>query len=612
MRSRYYPTLKNDMIIFSNVPLLLIIVIALYIIVVMIRITSPSNLDDYNQGKQIIFITDIVSGQNPFIHHGNQGELYVKPPLYHFITAIPFFLNKGYYSEFILKLPNLISGLFVLIILFYLSKSWFGISTAFISCVILILSGPFSTAIYVARSDVLFTLLILLSLLIINYTFPINRDANGKLWWVFWVIVALSVLTRGFWGFILPVLYYLFFLYSENRLKDISIYKPLIGFISIICLLIMWFLLVFQSSRFYISLGSLPLSFKTVLLNFFFGLFVPEIEWNKPQPFYTITVLYFARLFPWSIISILAIFYAWVKNIFYPIENTTRSSHRVTLWFLLTLLFFAFIPGKRYVMFLLPVYTASAILSGWLINELFILKLMVNRVYKYRSIFEGIWLILLWILIILGLVIAFSIKSLSPEWYKTIDYLRIIVEEWTDARWVMITIGGLFLSGLSSLILIIGWARHYRIAITLSIFQGILILFLFYHFFSGSALTRDGESLKEFKSSISRFTLPLLDKDKGIRYFNVGNGLKPFPTIEFYEIKNLPIPFLLQLNKRELTDEKLRELSKSSKKNIILVIPSKEQKTVEMMIGKKLKILYEGNYIYNLKSPIILASTEEG
>jgi len=616
MNSKHFSFSKNDIFIFSNVTLLLIIIISLYIIIATIRITGPSDLDDYNQGKQIIFITDIISNKNPFIHYNDQGEIFIKPPLYHLLTVINFFINHYHYTEFALKLPNLILGLFIVILLFHLSMDWFNVPTAFLSCVILILSTPFSTAIYVARSDITFTFLLLLSLSIINYTFPINQEASNKLWWLFWIVVALSLLTKGFWGFILPLLYYLFFLYSENRLKDIAVLKPIIGFIFIISLIIIWILSTYftqtigtDTSRLSLLSNNTLVSFKTILLNFFYGLFSPEIEPNKPEPYYILTVFYFARLFPWSIISILAIFYARSMR-----KKETDESHlstffneenfnRVFIWFLITLVFLAFIPGKRFVMFLLPVYPAVAILSGWLISELFIYKLTTNRVYKFRSIFEGIWLIILWILIIIGLIMSFSLRKLSPELYKTINYLKIIIEEWSDTQWTIVIAGGLLLSGLSSLILIFGWAKHYRIAVTLSILNGILTLFLFYHYFSGSALTRDGESIKEFTSSISHF--------KPTVSLRGAKGEEAISFLEFYGNKNLPIPFLLQLNKRDLTEEQLRELSKDNTRPLNIILSSEKLNATERIIEKKLNILYESRYIYKLDSPIILASTEK-
>ena len=156
----------------------------------------------------------------------------------------------------------------------------------------------------------------------------------------------------------------------------------------------------------------------------------------------------------------------------------------------------------------------------------------------------------------------------------------------------MVIVGGIVISALSSLIIIFGWGRHYRIAITLNIFQGLIMLFLFYHFFSDSALTQDGKNLKEFTFLIYPLEIQAAN-------------------IEFFQTKDLPIQFLLKMNKKNINTKQLRQLSKEDKEQLIVIVPLKKLKMVEGILHKKLKILDESRYIYKLKGPIVLASNHD-
>lgn len=315
-----------------------LILVMLFGLLAVLRITAPSDLLEGDQVKQIGYVMDILHHGDWIVQYEINGEVATKPPLYNWL-ATGFCTLFRTHAEWVMKLPSLLASIGLLICLYVLGRHWFDERVGFYACVACIASHHFSKLMWFARTDMLLSFLVLL---------PITLLVTLR--WKWWkspligVIVGLSGLTKGPIG---PLLFGLFLIawgWHHDALRSRLGWRRLLPGLTL-CLLIcgVWLGAAWQLPR-----------FEHTAIHWQLGQRMNDPE--KARSFFYYIGHLVTRIAPWPFLA--AIGY-WMSR--RRIE--WRTAQFVLLWFVLFFIVFSIIPVKRHD-HLLPVYPAVFLLAG--------------------------------------------------------------------------------------------------------------------------------------------------------------------------------------------------------------------------------------------------------
>lgn len=313
-----------------------------FLLIVLIRATSPSDLLTGDQPLQTAYIDDIVDRDAWLVQHASDGRVQTKPPLYNWLAAVPIVLT-GLRHEPLLKLPSILAALLTMFIVYDLAQERFGRRAAILAALLLATSTMFSKQLYFARTDTLLTALIALQIWAALRSRPR----------VLWVAAALALLTKGPIGIILPLLILAVDWKLEGdlgaRWKQLGVKR---GMLLAMLPLVIWF--GFACAAEGVEVYEQMVKGETID-RFAAGSKSKEhrhLLWYVPH--------FFSRMAPASLFAMTVL-----------IGSDSRRARELRLfivWMGVTLLLFSIVPSKR-VDRILPMIPAVSILAAWALTH---------------------------------------------------------------------------------------------------------------------------------------------------------------------------------------------------------------------------------------------------
>ncbi len=284
----------------------------------------------------------IRSGEWVVPHHN--GEIYLdKPPLLFWLIGIPAFLY-GRVTPFIALLPSVLAAWIGVLFVFFWAKRVYGSDKAgLISAGILLSAHQYFFEARLAKTDILLCVFILLSL----YFFHRGYGEPGRRRYLFhglsFFSMGLGILTKGPFGFFIPMLVMAVFLIKERRWK-VWISKPfLLGYAILALVVLPWVVLFIDRVGF---LETIKLLRETQIL-------------TRRAPFYFYFIQIFGEFAPWSVLLPFLFFYLWKeRNRLWHSEESLFVIWFIVLFVLLTLFKY------RVARYLLPVLPPLALMIG--------------------------------------------------------------------------------------------------------------------------------------------------------------------------------------------------------------------------------------------------------
>jgi 4-amino-4-deoxy-L-arabinose transferase-like glycosyltransferase len=132
----------------------LVVLGALFILLMLVRLSSPVDLFEGDQAKQVGYIMDVVRNGDWIVQHETNGMIATKPPLYNWIAAMASMLTRST-APWVMKLPSLLAGVGLLILVYLFTRKFFDESTAFWATAAFMASHHFIKLIWFARTDML-------------------------------------------------------------------------------------------------------------------------------------------------------------------------------------------------------------------------------------------------------------------------------------------------------------------------------------------------------------------------------------------------------------------------------------------------------------------------
>ena len=315
-----------------------ILLVLLFGLLAVLRITAPTDLLEGDQVKQVGYVMDILHHNDWLVQYEINGDVSTKPPVYNWLAAA-FSLAFDSHAEWVIKLPSFLAAIGLLVCLYLLGCSFFDERVAFYACLTCIASHHFSKLMWFARTDMLLACLVLLAITLVV-----------RLPWRWWkspligVVVALAGLTKGPLG---PALFGLFLLawgWHHDALRSRVGWRRFIpGCVTCLALCSIWLVAAWQMPR-----------WEHTAIHWQLGERMTDPD--KVRPFYYYVGHLLTRIAPWPLLA--GIGY-WMSRR----RNEWTNAHFVLIWFVLSFVLLSLVPVKRHD-HLLPIYPAVFLLAG--------------------------------------------------------------------------------------------------------------------------------------------------------------------------------------------------------------------------------------------------------
>lgn len=287
------------------------------------------------------------------VPHLNSVPYPDKPPLLFWLINV-FSVPFGKITALSSRLPSAFAGIGCCLAIFYFSKRLYqNTRIGLLSALILATSSKFLWMAHRVAFDVLLTFFVTMAILCFyrGYT---EQKSRGRNYTLFYIFMALGVLTKGPVGFILPFCVVLTYLLLK---KDIGILKktyPWIGGLIFVFIVFTW---VYLASIY----GGKEYTYQ-ILFKQNVGRFASSFAHKRPMYYYFIN--FPINFLPWSVfIPSIAIYLFSKKG-----QEKIRSILLPLIWFTVIFVFFSVVSGKRDI-YVLPLYPGAALLTAWFLNE---------------------------------------------------------------------------------------------------------------------------------------------------------------------------------------------------------------------------------------------------
>ncbi|MEO8216426.1 MAG: glycosyltransferase family 39 protein [Acidobacteriota bacterium] len=333
------------------------VLLALFTLVVLIRVIAPDDQATGDQPLQLAYIRDILVHHAWIVQHGPDGEIASKPPLYNWLAAL-IVLVMGSQRVFFMKLPSIVSGLLTVGLVRDIGKRLDSSRVGTIAAVFFVLTPMLVKHVYFARTDMLLTLLVLCQF---DAALYLENSSASRLrgTMVYWLAGALGMLTKGPIALLIPLAglgaWYAWRGEFRQRWKRLAL-LPGIG------LALLPFAIWFATAT---AVGG-----KAVVEQLLFTETIDRIV-PGPMSFEFRSVFYYIpylilRIAPWSILAMAAL-----PSFMQERKHSGQRVHEmsfVVAWFTGGFAFLSIIPSKR-VDRLFPLVPAVCLLAAWGIDR---------------------------------------------------------------------------------------------------------------------------------------------------------------------------------------------------------------------------------------------------
>jgi len=278
------------------------------------------------------------------------GKIYTdKPPFYFWILIISQKIF-GEYSAAAMVSPSIISAIIIILLTFYLARSFLEDKYAFLAGIILSTSILFFSLSIFVRMDLLMMVFIVAALFAFLKGY---QNQNHQFYLLSYLFMALATAVKGPAGFLIPLVIIPGFLFWDNNFKELKKMKLLKGLFIFFSVILLWLIPAF-------IFGGREYIYELLVLQTF-GRAVDSFAHSEPFYYYFMTLP--LTILPWTLLLFSSFFYVIKYH-----KNISKELKFILSWFLLPLILFSFFSGKL-IFYLLPIYPAAAIFIAFLCQQ---------------------------------------------------------------------------------------------------------------------------------------------------------------------------------------------------------------------------------------------------
>lgn len=284
---------------------------------------------------------------------GNGWAIASKPPFFHWLGALAS-SAAGRTSELTIRLPSVVLGTAAVLLVWIVGGALLPPRAALAGAVVLATTFEWVRAISTARVDGTLGALMTGGLLLFYRGFvrgglsPLEAIAA-------YACLTCATLTKGPVGFVLPALVLGTALALQGRLRQLPRFHPLLGGLLILAIAGGWYLLAWHLG------GESFVRTQVLKENVFRFLGASRLlKSGHEHPLYYYPPTFAAGFLPWTPFLLGALFAAARS----PVARREPRTAFLLVWFVVIFVFYSVASAKRSV-YLLPLYPAAALLTGW-------------------------------------------------------------------------------------------------------------------------------------------------------------------------------------------------------------------------------------------------------
>ncbi len=309
---------------------------------------------------------------NFIVPHLNSAPYPDKPPLLFWLINV-FSIPFGRITALSSRLPSALAGIGCCLALFYLGKSLYrNTRIGLLSALILATSSKFLWMAHRVAFDILLTFFVTMAVFCFSKGYAARHDRSvapspshggdtgivkkyaGWYYVLFYIFMALGVLTKGPVGFILPFCVVLTYLLLKKNTGIVKEMHPWTGGLIFAFIVFTWVSLagIYGGKEY-----TYQILFKQNVGRF-------ASSFAHKRPFYYYFIHFPINFLPWSVFIPSIVLYLFSKKG----QEKIRSILLPLVWFAVIFVFFSLVSGKRDI-YVLPLYPGAALLTAWFLNE---------------------------------------------------------------------------------------------------------------------------------------------------------------------------------------------------------------------------------------------------
>lgn len=351
----------------------------------------------------------------------NDLKYFEKPALQYWATAAAYDLFGEHHWT--ARLWSALTGFLGILFAYYAGSKLFGREAGLYSALVLGTSLLYALIGHIITLDMGVTFFMgsgLMAFLLAQRTGATSRE-NRNWMWVTWAALALSVLSKGLIGLVLPGA--VLVLYTLIQ-RDFGLWKRLhliSGLILFLTITVPWFITV--------SLAN-PEFFQFFFIHEHFARFLTKVH-ARYHPWYSFIPILLLGILPWLVMMFDALARAW--KVSSPDKNAFQPKRFMLIWAVFIFVFFS-MSSSKLPSYILPIFPALALLIGDRLSHL-----------SSRTLFWQTMPIL--ILAVAGLLLIPSVSQFASDEVPAILYQGYITWLYPAAViWIIGTLASLYFS----------------------------------------------------------------------------------------------------------------------------------------------------------------------
>jgi len=350
-----------------------------------------------------------------------------KPPLLFWLINL-FSIPFGKITAVSSRLPSAFAGIGCCLAIFYLGKSLYhNTRIALLASLFLATSSKFLWMAHRVAFDVPLTFFVTMAILCFYKGYAARHgrslttppceewDKGGvkkqerRYYTLFYIFMALGVLTKGPIGFILPFCIVLTYIILEKDIRVLKETRPWIGGMIFAFIVFTW---VYLASIY----GGKEYAYQ-ILFKQNVGRFASSFAHKRP--FYYYFINFPVNFIPWSVFVPSIAIYLFSKEG----RGKIQSISLPVIWFGVIFVFFSIVSGKRDI-YVLSLYPAAALITAWFLNE-FVEQF---REKHFKKIGYYPCYILCGVSLVLSILLPIVVYKLYPQYTSsTIPFVAILL-----------------------------------------------------------------------------------------------------------------------------------------------------------------------------------------
>ena len=359
----------------NNKELLNILMLAGFCFIMFFAFLGSYPLIDVDETRYVRIAQEMLNSHN-FLTPTINGDLFLeKPPLFFWLEDLSFLIFG--ISEWSARIPMAIVASFGVFMTYYFGKQFVGSRFGLLSAVTLGTAVIYIILSHIAILDLLLSVTMMVSAYFGIMTLFSQGRQNYTQWAVFYIFSALSMLSKGLPGVIIPfVVVFLAYLFSK-RLKELFDFKKIgIGLILMLIVLLPWHIMMCKVHG--------DAFVNEYIIKHHIARFFNSAGINRKEPFWFYIPVIFVSIFPFSI-TLLTVLINEIRKIFvnfrtgfnfsiykyFSFENVMEKKFlSLNILTFLTIFLFFSVSSTKLPTYILPAMFPLAFITGYIFDEL--------------------------------------------------------------------------------------------------------------------------------------------------------------------------------------------------------------------------------------------------